>query len=103
VPGQTEAELPNGLIAGHAYSITDVRTVSTTMFSDLDIVFNSLQVLPKCSCTNGCWSQIEVQTSKVKGKMQMVRVRNPWGNECEWKGAWSDKWVELDIDLLIAS
>lgn len=35
--------------------------------------------------------------------MQMVRVRNPWGNECEWKGAWSDKWVELDIDLLIAS
>lgn len=60
VPGQTEAELPNGLIAGHAYSITDVRT-------------------------------IEVQTARVKGKLQMVRVRNPWGNECEWKGAWSDK------------
>jgi hypothetical protein len=32
VPGQTEAELPNGLIAGHAYSITDVRMVRATEY-----------------------------------------------------------------------
>lgn len=25
-----------------------------------------------------------------KGQIQLVRIRNPWGNECEWKGAWSD-------------
>jgi len=23
-------------------------------------------------------------------KHQLVRIRNPWGNEIEWKGAWSD-------------
>jgi calpain len=23
--------------------------------------------------------------------MQLIRIRNPWGNECEWTGAWSDK------------
>lgn len=27
-PGQLEAELSNGLIMGHAYTITDVRLVS---------------------------------------------------------------------------
>jgi len=21
----------------------------------------------------------------------LIRVRNPWGNEREWKGPWSDK------------
>lgn len=60
MPGQMEAELSNGLIMGHAYSITDVRMVS-------------------------------IQTSRMKGKIPMVRVRNPWGNECEWKGSWSDQ------------
>lgn len=59
-PGQLEAELANGLIMGHAYTITSVTTV-------------------------------DIQTSRVKGEIPMVRVRNPWGNECEWKGAWSDK------------
>lgn len=23
--------------------------------------------------------------------VQIVRCRNPWGNEVEWKGAWSDE------------
>ena len=36
---------------------------------------------------------------EVKGtKHQLVRVRNPWGNEVEWNGAWSDnskEWGEL--------
>ncbi|CAH1791248.1 unnamed protein product, partial [Owenia fusiformis] len=59
-PGQLEAELPNGLIMGHAYSLTDARAVN-------------------------------IQTSRTSGVIPMVRVRNPWGNECEWKGAWSDK------------
>ena len=34
--------------------------------------------------------QIQVKTSRVSGKIQMVRVRNPWGDSNEWKGAWSD-------------
>jgi len=26
-----------------------------------------------------------------------VRVRNPWGNEHEWEGAWSDKSPEWNL------
>merc|ERR1712142_333609 len=70
VPGQTEAELENGLICGHAYSITSVKLVN-------------------------------VQTPKMKGQIPMVRIRNPWGNEAEWNGAWSDKskeWAYIPDD-----
>ncbi|XP_043232362.1 calpain-B-like isoform X11 [Amphibalanus amphitrite] len=58
-PNVLEAELSNGLIRGHAYSITKV-----------------------------CLADIE--TPRVSGQIPMVRVRNPWGNEAEWKGAFSD-------------
>lgn len=61
-----EGELPNGLIVGHAYSVTDARNV-------------------------------EVQTSRAQGQIPLVRARNPWGNECEWKGAWSDKSQEWTL------
>uniref|UniRef100_A0A4D5R9T0 Calpain B n=1 Tax=Scolopendra viridis TaxID=118503 RepID=A0A4D5R9T0_SCOVI len=59
-PSVTEAELPNGLIRGHAYSITAVKMV-------------------------------EIRTGRKSGKIPLLRIRNPWGNEAEWKGAWSDK------------
>lgn len=59
----TEAQLPNGLVVGHAYSITGIKLV------------------------------------KYRGQeIPLVRVRNPWGNECEWKGAWSDQspeWTQI--------
>ncbi|CAG0913660.1 unnamed protein product [Notodromas monacha] len=58
-PNVVEAECPNGLIKGHAYSVTKV-----------------------------CY--INIQTPRVSGKIPMVRIRNPWGNEAEWKGAWGD-------------
>ncbi|XP_015786845.1 calpain-B isoform X3 [Tetranychus urticae] len=54
-----ESELPNGLIKGHAYSITAVRCV-------------------------------DLKTSRVQGKIPLIRIRNPWGNEAEWKGPWGD-------------
>ncbi|KAK6181228.1 hypothetical protein SNE40_009128 [Patella caerulea] len=59
-PNQLEAELENGLIMGHAYSVTAVKLVN-------------------------------ISTSRVSGEICMVRIRNPWGNEAEWKGAWSDQ------------
>ena len=31
------------------------------------------------------------QVGTKTGSEDLVRVRNPWGNECEWQGAWSDK------------
>ncbi|GIY53238.1 calpain-B [Caerostris extrusa] len=65
-PNILEMELPNGLIRGHAYSITKVKLV-------------------------------EVQTPRVRGKIPLLRVRNPWGNECEWRGAWSDRSSEWTL------
>ncbi|XGW16965.1 hypothetical protein V3C99_001972 [Haemonchus contortus] len=50
-----EAKLPNGLVKGHAYSITGMRIV------------------------NGPYGQV-----------CLMRIRNPWGNEQEWNGPWSD-------------
>ncbi|XP_069118046.1 calpain-9-like isoform X4 [Argopecten irradians] len=59
-PSQLEAVKDNGLVMGHAYSITAVKLV-------------------------------DIKTPRTSGRIPMVRVRNPWGNEAEWKGAWSDK------------
>ena len=32
----------------------------------------------------------EIDTGRKKGLFPLVRIRNPWGNDTEWKGAWSD-------------
>ncbi len=31
--------------------------------------------------------------SGKSGEIQLLRIRNPWGNEAEWKGAWGDRFV----------
>ncbi|XP_076300875.1 calpain A isoform X4 [Lasioglossum baleicum] len=59
-PNVLEAETPQGLIKGHAYSITRVKYV-------------------------------EIQTPNQYGKIPLLRIRNPWGNEAEWNGPWSDQ------------
>ncbi|XP_052869463.1 calpain-B-like [Anopheles cruzii] len=61
--GEMEQETPQGLVKGHAYSITKAQAV-------------------------------DIETPRVKGKIQLLRLRNPWGNENEWNGAWSDKSAE---------
>ncbi|XP_076176529.1 calpain A isoform X2 [Ptiloglossa arizonensis] len=59
-PNVLEAETPQGLIRGHAYSITRVKYV-------------------------------EIQTPNQFGRIPLLRLRNPWGNEAEWNGPWSDQ------------
>ncbi|UMM25914.1 hypothetical protein L5515_005533 [Caenorhabditis briggsae] len=54
-PNVWEAKMPNGLVKGHAYSITGCRIVDGP-----------------------------------NGQTCILRIRNPWGNEQEWNGAWSD-------------
>ena len=66
---QVETKLDNGLIAGHAYTVTDARRVHLRRHGTLD----------------------------------MVRVRNPWGNEREWKGDWSDnspQWRSVSEEVM---
>ncbi|XP_055625913.1 calpain-B-like isoform X2 [Toxorhynchites rutilus septentrionalis] len=59
-PQRPEAETAQGLIRGHAYSITMAKMV-------------------------------DIQTPNVKGKIPLLRLRNPWGNATEWNGSWSDQ------------
>lgn len=58
-----EQKLDNGLVAGHAYTITAVRYVHLTL------------------------------PSGEKKKEKLLRIRNPWGHRkpSEWKGDWGDK------------
>ncbi|XP_062596938.1 calpain-B-like isoform X8 [Saccostrea cucullata] len=65
-PNQLEAHLANGLVMGHAYSITSVLLM-------------------------------DIETPSMSGKIPMVRIRNPWGNEAEWKGRWSDQSREWSL------
>ncbi|XP_050091558.1 calpain-A-like isoform X2 [Anopheles aquasalis] len=62
-PHVLEAETPEGLIRGHAYSITKIQLV-------------------------------DIETPGRSGKIPLIRLRNPWGNEAEWNGPWSDKSAE---------
>jgi calpain len=57
-----EAMTSDGLVVGHAYSITKVK-------------------------------YFHVKTPRKEGKIPLIRLRNPWGNEVEWTGPWSDKYV----------
>ena len=35
-------------------------------------------------------NQVDVDTELVSGTIGMLRIRNPWGDSHEWKGAWGD-------------
>lgn len=63
-----EAKTPEGLVKGHAYSVTKVQVV-------------------------------DIESTQ---KLQLIRLRNPWGNDVEWNGAWSDKsqeWRKIPSNL----
>lgn len=62
-PNEVEAHTRDGLIKGHAYSVTKVALM-------------------------------DIHTPNMSGKIPMLRLRNPWGNEAEWNGAWSDESAE---------
>lgn len=34
---------------------------------------------------------VDIVTPSSSGKIPLIRLRNPWGNEAEWNGAWSDQ------------
>ncbi|KAL7037834.1 hypothetical protein ACKWTF_009373 [Chironomus riparius] len=34
---------------------------------------------------------VDIVTPNTKGKIPLLRLRNPWGNHIEWNGQWSDR------------
>ena len=68
---KVEEDRANGLIAQHAYSILECRRPG---MKSMDKVYD-----------------------KGKTGFKLIKLRNPWGNSAEWKGAWSDgskEWTE---------
>ncbi|XP_070699757.1 calpain-5-like [Pempheris klunzingeri] len=61
-PHEIEARMANGLVKGHAYSVTAVQRVRLG---------------------HGLLAYFQNET------IPLIRMRNPWG-KTEWKGAWSD-------------
>lgn len=69
----SEAVLPNGLVSGHAYSVTGVESIEISPAGyDRDHEYNDATV------------------------ERLIRVRNPWGSDTEWKGAFGDRCASID-------
>lgn len=62
-PHEIELKMANGLVKGHAYSVTAVK---------------------KVRLGHGLLAYFKNET------IPLIRMRNPWG-KTEWKGAWSDR------------
>ncbi|XP_048452606.1 calpain-2 catalytic subunit-like [Rhincodon typus] len=61
------------------------------------------QVLSNGLVLTHAYSITGVEEVRYKNRMELlIRVRNPWGNETEWKGRWSDhseQWNRIDPDI----
>jgi calpain-5 len=73
-----EAQLSNGLVVGHAYTITKLIEVQQQ---------------------SRYFSLFHYERSLYAGesdetKVRLIRLRNPWGNSVEWKGRFSDNSLE---------
>lgn len=69
-PHEIENQMANGLVKGHAYSVTAVK---------------------KVRLGHGLLAYFKNET------IPLIRMRNPWG-KTEWKGAWSDsseEWAKI--------
>ncbi|KAK8765743.1 hypothetical protein V5799_031648 [Amblyomma americanum] len=40
---------------------------------------------------------MQVYIERLKGRMPLIRLRNPWGDDTEWRGAWSDQSREWSL------
>lgn len=87
-----EAQRSDGLFAGHEYSLLRVQefvpgaAAKVCMIKDR-VVFQHFCKRP--DSRNATWQEVDINS--INHTLRLVRVRNPWGNEVMWNGAWSDK------------
>jgi len=93
-----EAHRSDGLFAGHEYSILRVQefepgaVAKVCMMKDRGsskyrVVFHHFCERP--DSRNATWHEVDINS--INSSLRLLRVRNPWGDESMWNGAWSDK------------
>ena len=85
-PGELEAELANGLIIGHAYSITSVKMVRIHLMPVSQTPSVSLSfVAPTISCDFVyMYSNIHVLFHRLVAPSQQISTLNPWRVVGKW-------------------
>lgn len=71
----------SGIVQGHAYSILQVEIHSFYLMT--------YSPAKKISVTQSSFVCFTAQVREVDGH-KLVQIRNPWANEVEWNGPWSD-------------
>uniref|UniRef100_A0A915HUQ0 Calpain catalytic domain-containing protein n=1 Tax=Romanomermis culicivorax TaxID=13658 RepID=A0A915HUQ0_ROMCU len=65
-------------------------TGGLTEFIDLKAAPSNLLQLLFTTFELGSLMGCSIEVTTQNGKVPLLRIRNPWGNEHEWNGAWSD-------------
>lgn len=71
-----EAVRYNGLVEGHAYSITKIIEVNKN---------------------NSFYGELESYLDSISYTVRLIRLKNPWSNHVEWKGRFSDNSSEWNF------
>ena len=100
---ESETALYSGLFARHAYSITSVRSIElaedepelTSLNRRGNNNSNSSNSNDNRNGSNSNNSNDSNSEPEANGarRLRLLRIRNPFGDDKEWKLDWSDKYV----------
>jgi calpain len=76
---------------------------SSLMSSSIDSDPNILKAqTPECLIKGHTYSVIkekyvDIQIARMSGKIPLIRIRSPWGNEAEWIGQWTEMPLSCEL------
>ena len=74
-----------------------VKIVAQVLSTKSDIKNNSKLSLTWFIYTTYLCILFDFKIQTQRGPVDLVRVRNPWGNSAEWNGPWGDRWIGFTI------